>query len=247
MTATISKDEDLIILSSDTNEDIFNFWDNVNKELETKVEDNSWVDSIIDFWSDLGFTNETSQEKVEEIQTPEVNFDFSFDSDNSQTSDSSSDLEISWVTESIDLWTNEIPKTDLVSDEFSFWEVQEEVSSSLQNTNDDFFSQTSNVSSSEDLWDTNTILDQTIAKLTSRKDIIKSKKDEKSQSVKSLQEQIKELESQVANLNEEITWLDLESKKIEKNISWIEKMKLDTDLIERPQRQHNLDNIKKAK
>jgi hypothetical protein len=52
----------------------------------------------------------------------------------------------------------------------------------------------------------------------------------------------------VQNFNEEIDALDIESKKIDKNISSIEKMKsesVDIDL-ERP-RQHNLNNIKKSK
>jgi septal ring factor EnvC (AmiA/AmiB activator) len=63
-----------------------------------------------------------------------------------------------------------------------------------------------------------------------------------------LKSEIKKLEEMVHQFNEEINSLDLEAKKIDKNISSIEKMKseaVEID-IERP-RQHNLNNIKKSK
>jgi len=102
----------------------------------------------------------------------------------------------------------------------------------------------------EENFNVNSILDATIAQLVARKNVIADSKSQKSSSVSDLLSQIEALQSQVELLNGEIAELDIENKKIDKNISSIEKMKLDSsEVAELPERQrkHAPEKIKAKK
>jgi outer membrane murein-binding lipoprotein Lpp len=266
MAVSVWQDEDLIIINSDSDDDIFNFWEKSNTEVKKEVIEDTSSEGMIDFLSDEGWVSSTieatssiSENKVDDeisfttdllevkeettslgIETPSVDnkkedeevshFDFSFDLDDTSEEKSGS-LDLVWNTSK----SEEIALVDNSSKEDSFFD---EVSDTDVVSSDE----------SQDIWDINSILDQTIEKLNSRKWIISTQKDDKSSKVESLLAQIKSLEETVASYREEIESLDVEFKKIDKNISAIEKMKSDSweTNIERP-RQHNLNNIKKTK
>lgn len=234
MTAVTTKDEDLIILDSDTS-DIFDFW---AVETKTETQDSSEPELVIDFWSS---DTDVKTEKPQKVEDTKLDDSFAFDFD-------------LWTSETI---TEEPVLTEAKSEDTSFElfsteNVTEEVvqAEDTSSKTDDFFASTSQLETTsvdESIWDISSILDQTIQKLKSRKEIISTQRSDKSTQVNNLQEQIKKLQSQVEGLNEDIEDLDTESKKIDKNISSIEKMKSDDSSEIADRRQHNLGNIKKAK
>lgn len=249
-TATIEKDEDLIILNSDSeNDDIFNFWDTINTQA---VIESDTSDVIIDFWSDnsseLSIESTISEPKKEEVVS--WDFDFSFDFNESKIEETSN---ITLEETKVELEDTKKEETLSFIDDVKVTEENDEVNQTvdfltpsiweIEEVKEESFLPTIET----DLWDVNTILDQTIAKLTSRKDVISTQKSSKSSKITDLEAQIKKLQEEVSIYTSEIEDLDIELRKIDKNISAIEKMKSDTEISNDRQRQHNLDNIKKKK
>lgn len=237
MTAVTTKDEDLIILDSDTS-DIFDFW---AVETKTETQDSSEPEIVIDFWNSDANVKTESPQKVEDTKLDD-SFAFDFDLWASETTTEEPVLtEPKPEDTSFDLFSTEDVSTKSVDEPV--------LTENISPKNDDFFSATQEktLSIDENIWDISSILDQTIQKLKSRKEIISTQKSDKSNQVTNLQEQIKKLQLQAEWLNEEIEDLDTESKKIDKNISSIEKMKSDDSSEAVDRRQHNLWNIKKAK
>ncbi len=75
-------------------------------------------------------------------------------------------------------------------------------------------------------YDTNTIIDGTIAKFLSRDEKVAEFMTEKSQMISDVQTQIKELQADVRGYKKELTTLEWESKKIKENIEDLKKMKI---------------------
>ena len=248
MTTTTTQDEDLIILSDEsTSNDIFNFDFSSNDSMQnssTEVLDfsvsNEEPKQEISFW--------LSEESTPIIETSNNDFSFSFDL---WTNSEVKNLEIQENNSSNDISLISNQEVSLVEDFKETKEIQDIKKVEVLDLNENSF--VSNEVSMEkekvsfDLWDVNSILDQTINQLSQRKDIINSKKDEKSSKVLSLQEQIKKLQKEVSDLKLDVEELDQETLKIDKNISMIEKMKNESFENQERTRKHELEKIKKSK
>lgn len=252
MTTTIQNEEDLIIIwdetSSDTsimdfdfssqnitqadeaNDFILDFWASESISEVTTDFTLDWVSqettnevSDISFWDDL-FVVESQVEEVkqEEAKQEEVN---------------------TFVQEEVDFWFSQ-------NDTIAWEEVivpEEAISSQIITENYEEKNEeviTSHVQ--ETHFDRNTILDEAIAKMQSRKGSIWQVKAEKQTKVDELQEQINLLKTEVSDLERQIKDLEKEDSALDLDITSIEKMK--SSILEvsadRP-RKHNLNNIKK--
>ncbi len=252
MTATITQDEDLIILGEETSSnDIFNFettWLSTQEEIVT---------DMIDFSSE--------EPSVTTVWESSTDFSFSFSNEDLQVSDSeTSTLETEVVENAlsdkneVDFWfisddisSQKIEETiqdevvDSVHTNFSFDVSQPEVALESNVSEVSFAETTSDIS-----FDMNSILDQTILQLESRKSEITNQKSQKSTQVGDLLAQIAALQHQVNGLNTEIDELEIENKKIDKNIAGIQKMKhetLDISEVTERQRKHAPEKIKAKK
>lgn len=250
MTTATQNEEDLIIIGDETSSDTSIIDFDFSPVTENKVSQPEETDFVLDFG------NETKNE---------VSTDFFLDtpSTSQETSDVisfgdnlfvSQEPVVSWVSEVSEEKLSSLdegiaimeaplsfsPETAPVMD---FWELpslQEEVIT-------ESFTQTSTTTSfSENQFDRNTILDEAISKMQSRKNSISDIQSRKEAMVDELSEQIKNLKSQVSDLEKEIKDLEKESSALDLDISSIEKMKesvLDV-ATDRP-RKHNLSTIKK--
>lgn len=222
MTTAIQNEEDLIILwdetSSDTSMIDFDF-PAQNSQIQEETSD-----FIIDFEDST--KNEVTTDFVLDDKSSEVKSDeISFGED------------IFWVTEK-STWEVSVEKAEVSqveSSEIDFWfatpEVKEiKIPSQREKTS----------------FDRNSILDEAIAKMQSRKSAIAQTKSSRQSTSDELNEQIKLLKSQVSDLEKEIKELDKETGILDGDIMSIEKMK--TSVLEVTQeraRKHNLSNIKK--
>lgn len=266
-TQAIQKDEDLIILSDDSQAD----------------------NSILDFNFDVNETANTTQEPVisfgDEAKTEEVSFNFDLWTETTVSPQVDNELVLSdtasETSSSDDLFnlgstevttTESALTTETTTDDINFW-FGEEVSSDKETNSDTESELVQNITSfhesngfeglelqseqtsvaskeslTEQLWDRNEILNGTIKKLEQRKEIVSQIKQTKQTNVDSLNEEIAKLKKQVSDLQTEIKDLEKEEWSIDLDISSIEKMKSNVLEIssDRP-RKHNLDNIKKSK
>lgn len=262
MTTATQNEEDLIIIWDETSNDVsmldFNFTQDTN--IQTQQEPVS--DFVIDF-EDTPKTEVKTDFVLDETPSLET-----------QAVSSEIDLfnisEVSEVTPELNINTEE--KKDSLEIDFGFGEVSTQEPSALveednkQEITTDLFEtgETLNQEITSDLFgwvsevetevtqtlntsfDRNSILDEAIAKMQSRKTSIAQTKSSKQSKVDDLNEQIKVLKNQVSDLEKEIKDIEKEDSALDLDITSIEKMKesvleVSTD---RP-RKHNLSNIKK--
>lgn len=276
-TQAIQKDEDLIILSDDSQAD----------------------NSILDFNFDVNETANTTQEPVisfgDDAKTEEVSFNFDLWTETTVSPQVDNELVLSdtasETSSSDDLFnlgstevttTKSALTTETTTDDINFW-FGEELSSDKETISDTESELVQNITSfhesngfeydnykketfddlewqsevvikndtsslTEQLWDRNEILNGTIKKLEQRKEIVSQIKQTKQTNVDSLNEEIAKLKKQVSDLQTEIKDLEKEEWSIDLDISSIEKMKSNVlEISSDRPRKHNLDNIKKSK
>lgn len=256
MTTATQNEEDLIILwdetSSDTSMIDFSF----------PAQNSQIQEETSDFIIDFGDTtqNEVSTDFVLDNTTSEVKSDEIFFGE-----------DIFWVTDTSlsDVTMEETPQVEEVSqvetseidfgfsapvelEETSVMEEIQEVKSEqeiteISNTVDFLPVEDTRSSSPEEMsFDRNTILDEAIAKMQSRKSSIAQIKSSKQSKADELNEQIKLLKSQVSDLQKEISDFDKEDSALDSDILSIEKMKTNVlEIAKERARKHNLSNIKK--
>ena len=249
MSKQATKDEDLIILSEDTevahelpeltldlpeesdNEDIITFWDDeISLELDDTTEEVS--EEVVEEEIILTLDNEETAEivveeskDVEEVKieaSEEDSSDFSFDLTTEEASEEVVETKTEEATPSADL---DFGGFDLSSDTGaeSVWTT--EVAATVAAT-----------------ASMNSILEDTVAKLEARKDAIADEKSGKTAKVADLKAEIKKLEGEVLTLEGEIEGLDEEADKITANISGLQDMKLwNEDAV----KEHNAQRVMK--
>lgn len=241
MTTVTQNEEDLIIIGDETSNDtsIIDFdFSQVNQSTSTQESD-----FIIDFSDEP--TNSVSTDFVLDTAATEV--------ENSEVISFWEDLftpEENNIQEPVSTLVEEVQ-----TPEIDFWFAEESspesmiamVEENIQEVN--LVEETPQVEAAI-VWavafDRNSILDEAIAKMQSRKWTIGNTKDQRQAKVDQLNEQIKNLQVQVLDLEREIKDLEKEDSTLDLDISSIEKMK--SSILEvstdRP-RKHNLSNIKK--
>jgi len=209
------KEDDLIILSDDTADEA-TFWD------DSIVTENLDISADITTDNDMISFDEAVVDDKKEAKTEDNSLDLW---DLSEKSDDNSEK----TEDSLDLWDNDLsldiidePKdkkeeVNLASDTLSLDDTVDDLSSAW-NTSLDL--------QSDDSADVDTILDGTITKLKSRQDVIKSKKWDNSSKITELNKKIKNLETEKKSLESDNTSLTEEDKKINSNITGLEKMKM---------------------
>ena len=241
----VKEEENLIILddtSSNTNE--------LELTPEVTIEDASSSNELIDF----GWSEEKSEQTEEKIETTTNNeLDLSFDSslktesnsaESNSTEVTSDSLDISTtdtidlsldidttnstdelsLTETVDTESTTIPETDSLVTEKSTEDLNLDTFSSEDTSSS--LSLDESVSSENSGMDLNSILDETIIKLSSREESIQVSKWSKQDDINDLKAKITELEKQVESAQSEVDELNKESRKIWTNIKSLEKMKL---------------------
>ncbi len=233
-TAITTEDELLIIEDNDNiieldsieikqeeslSENIIDFWETetITEEIKNEEspidlnfdlgweEENITVEDI--FWETALDTSEIKNEEIisEQIEENENNIDFSFDLGETTTEE-----EKEVISETVE---NNI----ISEDTFSFWEesiVPVVVWTTLwddSSTWDD---------------DINSILENTIKKLQTRKKSIIKIKDETSLKIEKLSKEIKSLQTEVKDHKTEIKEFEKETSKIDENVENLEKMKM---------------------
>lgn len=256
MTTATQNEEDLIIIWDETSNDTsmldFDF-SQTTAEAET-IQDIQMID-----FSPAEISNEVSVDfaldsKAQETTSQEIDFGTDFFA-NTEVALETSDVQIEETKENVDFETNlfwetttqeitsELEVQNVATQEVDFgfaWETTtSQENTFLETSTKDSFVESTN-------FDRNTILDEAIAKMQSRKWTISWVKSTKKSSVDELNKQIASLKSQVSDLEKEIKDLEKEDSALDLDISSIEKMK--TSVLEvstdRP-RKHNLSNIKK--
>ena len=151
---------------------------------------------------DFGSFDDT-EEKIEVVtdeNKEEVDMDMGFGS-----LDVDEKIETTWTVET--LWEEEVKE-----EEVSFWmNSQEEVME--------------DISTNSSIWTMESILDDTIAKLTQRQEIIHSEEEKQVLVISHLEEEIKQLESEKSQAENKKLDLEAEDKKIKTNITQLDKMK----------------------
>jgi len=255
MSKQATTDEDLIILSEDTETE--NSFDDIKLDIPEES-DNSEVITFgeeevstgLDQASDetaseeeivLTLDDESAEEKVEvtdvqEVVETETNSEVSAESDDELGLDFSLDFD-----ESAEEKTQEA--TEQVVEEKST-----DASESLDLWSFDLTASDDEVSSEVPIAEAvvvggsmNSILEETVAKLQARKDAIAWEKSWKTAKVADLKAEIKKLEEEVVALEVEVEWLDHEAEKISLNMSSLEDMKLEE---EESVREHNYESVK---
>lgn len=249
MTTVTQNEEDLIIIGDETDSDksIIDFDFSQRDEVTSPQES----DFIIDF-SDAE-KNEVSTDFVLDtaVSTTEENSEvISFSEDFFAPQEDKIEEPVAvlvqeenvWAVSEIDFWFAEEVQTENIV-------AQTEVGENVQAVNFEMPEEKTQVESAV-IWavafDRNTILDEAIAKMQSRKWTIWQTKDQRQAQVDQLKEQMKKLQEQVSDLEKEIKDLEKEDSTLDLDITSIEKMK--SSILEvatdRP-RKHNLSNIKK--
>ena len=245
MSKQATKDEDLIILSEDTevahelpeltldlpeesdNSDIITFWDEeISLELDDATEEVSEVaEEEIILTLDNEETAEIVVEESKEWETEsskEDASDFSFDLTTEESSEEVLEVKEEETASSADL---DFGGFDLSSD----WEAESTWTTEVAVT----------VAATASM---NSILEDTVAKLEARKDAIADEKSGKTAKVADLKAEIKKLEDEVLNLEGEVEGLDEEAEKITANIDGLQDMKLwNEDAV----KEHNSNRVMK--
>lgn len=237
--------DDLVILDAPVSSESVS----VEPEISLVQEDATSASTDFDFGFSFDTPVATESVVVEEVVAPVVedatsDFSFDFNTDTVQTQEEVSVVE--------DVVTQKVETP--VLEEVSMIETISDVSPvSFETTN--VVEMTQEVVEPpvvlNEGFDVNAILDTTIAQLQARKDVIASTKSQKWSAVSDLLSQIAALQSQVEVLNTDISELEFENKKIDKNISSIEKMKTESvDISETTTertRKHAAEKIKNSK
>ena len=251
MSKQATKDEDLIILSEDTevahelpeltldlpeesdNSDIITFWDEeISLELDDTTEEVSGVaEEEIILTLDNEETAEIVVEESKEWETEsskEDASDFSFDLTTEESSEEVVEVKEEETAPSADL---DFGGFDLTTTQESMWTAHDdptwiaEVATAVTAT-----------------ASMNSILEDTVAKLEARKDAIADEKSGKTAKVADLKAEIKKLEDEVLNLEGEVEGLDEEAEKITANIDGLQDMKLwNEDAV----KEHNSNRVMK--
>lgn len=247
MSKPVTKDEDLIILSEDTevtdtleeltldlpessaDNEIISFWE---EEVTLELDESSDVspveeEIVLSLDDEIAVTEDVTTEKAteERVETEEVASDFSFDLTTEETSLETTDENAEAANETTDV---DFGGFDLTADD-------SEVSAS-DNALTETVVATAGVSSM------NSILEETVAKLEARKEAIAGEKSGKTSKVADLKAEIAKLEEEVLSLEAEIEWLDEEASKITANIDGLQDMKLwNEDAV----KEHNSNRMKK--
>ena len=232
MAATATQDDDLLIITDDTQDSdsdeidfSFDFWDETQ---ESTQEESIPEVEIQDTEKDENKTTETSETINLEDGSQEEAIDFGID----LTKDSNPEEEVSEIHEDVieesnfDLWISDDNEIDLLGDA-DLWNEEESSSTGGWSTGDD--------------GSMNDILSATIAKLAARKESIASDKVEKLKHEDEIKAQIQALENEHTSIEAELAGLDAESTKITANIAELEEMKLD------PVKEHNAKRVVKKK
>jgi len=246
MTTATQNEEDLIIIGDETSADTSILDFNFSQPQENQVSSKEETDFIIDF----------SDEEKNEVST-----DFTLDTQNI-TQESSEvisfweDLFLPSETQSVaSQETIETPENrEIIENTLSFSEEMNQTSSVISDVSNEDISfevaQTpenhTEVLKSETHFDRNTILDEAIIKMQSRKWTISEVKHQRQTNVNLLTQQITKLQEQVAELEREIKDLEKEDSALDLDIASIEKMKSSIlDITTDRPRKHNLSTIKK--
>lgn len=241
-------DEDLIIIWDDTQNDTsmldFNFDITLPSQKEEEV-------ALIDFGSDETKVDTSFSLDTESLPTPEVNFDFgsiSFDTPVSENIETQAIIETPEVQDLDFSFIEDETPTQVVSETPTVSDLVEETAFFVETSPKQAeISSLSEVNTLEEtLWfDRNSILDEAIAKMQSRKSSIWASKSQKQDHIDALSEQVKALKEQISDLNSEVKELDIEDSALDLDIASITKMK--SSILEPSQRQRkpNLWNIKK--
>lgn len=214
-------DEDIIIDDDDTNiSDSLISFDDEKSDLPKEDNENNLSDDFSLSFDDSK-DSESSEiiledsdssddlvENSEENDSDNISFDLDSDSQNDENLDSEKNFK---SEESEWLWVN-----------LDDWLIDEEIN--IQD-NDDF-----NNNSWIEVWTMTDILSEAISKAEKRQWLIESDIEKRETHISKLKNEIKELESKVWAENEEVTNLNTEKQSILKNIKSLEKMKTDMNL-----------------
>lgn len=247
MTTATQNEEDLIIIGDETSADTSILDFNFSQPQENQVSSKEETDFIIDF----------SDEEKNEVST-----DFTLDTQN--ITQESSEVISFWEdlflpSETQSVASQEIIETpessiEVIENTLSFSEEMNQTSSVISDSSNEDISfevaQTSEIHTealrSETHFDRNTILDEAIIKMQSRKWTISEVKNQRQTNVNLLTQQITKLQEQVAELEREIKDLEKEDSALDLDITSIEKMKSSIlDITTDRPRKHNLSTIKK--
>lgn len=263
-TTQTTTSEDLIIIwddASDTSMMDFDFSSIETSNIQTSVTDthqSSPQDEVFDFNFDI--SDETQDTQTSVIWDLDSQTDLKVNEEESIIEiidDEVSGETIEITEDEVNIWETSLNQETIDTDEthnFSFvwtsqdtptWLSMEEVVSETHQVHGEAIHTWSTPPSDVSTFDRDTILDDTIAKMQSRKEVIWQTKGKKQSKVDQLNEDIKALKSQVSDLEKEIKELEKEDSAIDLDISTIEKMKQSVLTPQERQRKPNLSNIKK--
>lgn len=254
MTTATKNEDDLIIIwnDNDLDESIldFDFWANTsNKSIDSWLTflDDDKSEVLTDFSLD-GFWTQTTQsnEIIENSTKQESAFDIDFwfwnsedvilDEPTTQENQLVEDVQLESTQEDFLIWSTTLDEEISTTTTQSFDSVVKEDITPVMHTQGKTWN----------IFDRNSILDEAIAKMQSRKTTIWDNKSKKQEDVNKLEENIKQLTKQVSELEKSIKELEIEDSALDLDITSIEKMKSSIleSSVDRP-RKHNLGNIKK--
>jgi len=252
MSKQTAQDEDLIILSDDTEAE------NALEDLTLDFDEESTDNEVITFWEEevsieTELVDETAEEEIiltlddEEVSEEiieEVNDEVETEVEalaEEETEETVEEAGTEEAEEGFSLDLSEAEETEV--------EVEEETAESTESLDLWGFDLTPDTDSAASEvataavagWSMNSILEATIAQLEARRDAIWDERSGKTSKVVDLKDEIKKLEDEVFTLQWEIEGLDQESGKIALNISSLDDMKLeDADNA----REHNYESVK---
>jgi len=174
-----------------------------NQEIETKEDTFKNQESSTEDTFDFGLLNteETNSEILKEVipqETSNIDMDLSF-------------------------WNLEEKTQEVLSEKENIEEV-------IPDDNISFGTETEEqseevISTESTIWTMESILDDTIAKLSKRQDVIHTEEEKQVLAISHLEEEIKQLESEKSEAEDKKTELEAEDKKIKTNITQLDKMK----------------------
>lgn len=256
-----NKDEELLILSDDTDsdfkidEDIIidddsNLSDSLISFDDEKTEDTS-KNKLIEDSDDFSFSFEDSSEKTEleskDEKSPEnINLDLSeelsFSLDDSDSNDNEIVIKETELNSfSLDL-NDEVTNTEsninsIPSDTQNNYIEEKNQDNSLVSEEINFMeSEEIDISVWDEIWTMTDILSEAISKAEKRQLLIESDIDSREKHISDLKREISDLENNVWSENEEVSKLNSEKQSILKNIKSLEKMKTDMSLPIEPKK-----------
>lgn len=208
--AWTNNEEELLILSDDTD-----IWSDFVLD-EQIIDENNSTDTMISF-DDISLDentlniSEVSENTLTTTEDSENSFwDFSLWNDNESL--------ISWESMSIDN-DKTVLEEGFTSENLSFWsELDNDTTSVIEEDSNSWWT---------NVWTMTDILDEAIAKFVKREGLIWKDIDSRESNIKSLKNEIAELERKVNKENEEVSTLNTEKQAILKNRKALEKMKND--------------------